>query len=108
MWIKEEDVPGLAMTRSIGDFIGTKIGVISEPEIIYHSITENDRFLILATDGVWEVVTNQTAIEIVHKYYLKRDIEGAKNELLEYSKKQWKKVRLYYLQYYRIIPLQMI
>ncbi len=31
VWLKYDDIPGLAMTRSIGDTIATKIGVISEP-----------------------------------------------------------------------------
>ena len=33
VWVKEDDVPGLAMTRSFGDRVAATVGVISEPEI---------------------------------------------------------------------------
>ncbi len=31
MWLKNEDVPGLAMTRSFGDEVASRVGVIAEP-----------------------------------------------------------------------------
>ena len=31
VWLKNEDAPGLAMSRAMGDFIASKIGVISTP-----------------------------------------------------------------------------
>ena len=33
VWLKKENIPGLAMSRSIGDNIATSAGVIWEPEI---------------------------------------------------------------------------
>ena len=33
VWLKYDDVPGLAMTRSMGDSVAAKAGVIAEPEI---------------------------------------------------------------------------
>ncbi len=31
VWVKNENYPGLAMSRSIGDLIATTVGVTSEP-----------------------------------------------------------------------------
>ena len=31
VWLKDEDVPGLAMSRSFGDMIAKSVGVISDP-----------------------------------------------------------------------------
>jgi hypothetical protein len=31
VWRKKENAPGLAMTRAIGDSIGSQAGIISEP-----------------------------------------------------------------------------
>jgi hypothetical protein len=31
VWLLKEDVPGLAMSRSIGDYVAQTVGVISEP-----------------------------------------------------------------------------
>lgn len=33
IWVKEEQVPGLAMTRSFGDLVAASVGVSCEPEI---------------------------------------------------------------------------
>lgn len=35
VWIKERNVPGLAMTRSFGDYVASTVGVISEPEVTH-------------------------------------------------------------------------
>ena len=46
------DLPGLAMSRSFGDTASTRLGVICEPDIRTFQITKNDRFILLASDGV--------------------------------------------------------
>ena len=45
---------GLPVSRSIGD-IRYKHLMNKEPEIVVHQIQENDEFLILGTDGYWNV-----------------------------------------------------
>ena len=48
--------PGLAMSRSIGDEIGRKIGVISTPIVTVYELQEGfDYFIVLASDGIWDV-----------------------------------------------------
>ena len=54
VWKSDEDVPGLAMSRSFGDYIASQVGVICEPEIIKHSLLPCDKFIVLASDGIWE------------------------------------------------------
>ena len=56
---------GLAVSRAFGDFGMKNFGLIAEPEISIHTITPNDEFLILACDGVWDVLDNQTAVDVV-------------------------------------------
>jgi serine/threonine protein phosphatase PrpC len=53
---------GLAMSRSLGDSIAHKVGVTAEPEVIDHMIDDYDEFLLIATDGVWDVVDNNYAL----------------------------------------------
>lgn len=54
----------LAMSRAIGDNL-LKPYVISEPEVTVSERTEEDEFLILASDGLWDVVSNKMACEVV-------------------------------------------
>ena len=53
------DLQGLALSRSFGDNISKSIGVSSEPEIIKMKLDKRDKFILLASDGVWEFVSNQ-------------------------------------------------
>ena len=46
----------LILTRSIGDKEMKKYGVINEPSIFRKEIDSDDKYLILASDGVWDVV----------------------------------------------------
>ncbi|CAK78584.1 unnamed protein product (macronuclear) [Paramecium tetraurelia] len=90
VWLKDENVPGLAMSRSFGDYVAAQVGVISIPEIIKHTF-QNDKFLIIASDGIWEFLDNQWVIDIVYSYYLKNDAEGAVERLVIEATEAWKK-----------------
>lgn len=50
----------LAMSRAIGDSY-LKPYVISDPEVTVTERTSDDECLILASDGLWDVVSNETA-----------------------------------------------
>uniref|UniRef100_A0A803Q7A4 protein-serine/threonine phosphatase n=2 Tax=Cannabis sativa TaxID=3483 RepID=A0A803Q7A4_CANSA len=65
VWLPNNDSPGLAMARAFGDFCLKDFGLISVPDVYYHHLTERDEFIILATDGVWDVLSNKEAVEIV-------------------------------------------
>ena len=57
--------PGLALSRSIGDEDAKKWGIIYEPEIFNYELKENDKIIIIGTDGLWEILSNEEVIEIV-------------------------------------------
>jgi len=66
VWLGHMDVPGLAMSRSLGDVVAHSAGVISEPDFTEFDLNpETDKFLVVATDGLWEFITNQETIEFV-------------------------------------------
>jgi protein phosphatase 1L len=74
----------LAMSRSIGD-VSLKDYITCDPEIIVHEIQTTDRFLILATDGLWDVCSNRKAAKIAAQY---DEPQSAANSLLEYALKK--------------------
>ncbi|CAA7015874.1 unnamed protein product [Microthlaspi erraticum] len=65
VWQPEEQTPGLAMSRAFGDYCIKEYGLVSVPEVTQRHISIRDQFVILATDGVWDVISNQEAIDIV-------------------------------------------
>jgi len=91
VWIKEDEVPGLAMTRSFGDRMAATVGVISEPEIKEYIFNPNDKFMIIASDGIWEFISSQECINIIKEFYNNNDIKGCCEFLYQESSKRWLK-----------------
>lgn len=60
---------GLAMTRCFGDHELKQLGVIADPVVTEHVLTDEDEFIIVATDGVWEFIDSQEAVRIVGTYF---------------------------------------
>ncbi|XP_028764464.1 probable protein phosphatase 2C 65 [Neltuma alba] len=65
IYMPDEDCPGLAMSRAFGDFCLKDYGLISVPDVFYRKITKQDEFVVLATDGIWDVLSNAEVISIV-------------------------------------------
>ncbi|OAY63842.1 putative protein phosphatase 2C 77 [Ananas comosus] len=57
----------LAVSRAIGD-INMKQWIISEPETKKLQLTRDCEFLIMASDGLWDKVTNQEAVDVVLRH----------------------------------------
>ena len=89
VWFKYEETPGLAMTRSFGDELAHKIGVIVEPEIKEYVFLSEDKFFIIGSDGLWEYISSEECVNIVKDFYLNNDIEGAIKYLYKESSKRW-------------------
>ncbi|KAL0382566.1 UNVERIFIED_CONTAM: putative protein phosphatase 2C 33 [Sesamum calycinum] len=65
VWLPNSNAPGLAMARAFGDFCLKEFGLISVPEISCRRITDKDEFVVLATDGIWDVLSNKEVVDIV-------------------------------------------
>ncbi|KAK8584880.1 hypothetical protein V6N13_138825 [Hibiscus sabdariffa] len=57
----------LVMSRSIGDRY-LKPWIIPEPEVMFISRAREDECLILASDGLWDVISNEEACEAAAEY----------------------------------------
>ncbi len=69
----------LAVSRAFGDR-PLKRFVISTPDVREEQLTADDEFLILASDGLWDVVSNQEATALVRD---QPDAEKAAKQLTE-------------------------
>ena len=91
VWKKGEGYPGLAMSRSIGDLIGKKIGVIPNPGILEYELNESVKFIVVCSDGVWEFLNNDEVKNIGINFYNKNDPSKFCHELVNTSLNLWEK-----------------
>lgn len=75
-WVEYNRVNGnLALSRALGDFVfkrntsmkAEEQMVIALPDVETKTINEDWEFIILACDGIWDVVTNDEAVEFVRR-----------------------------------------
>ncbi|XP_058223699.1 probable protein phosphatase 2C 34 isoform X1 [Rhododendron vialii] len=90
VWRPEEESPGLAMSRAFGDYCVKDFGLISVPEVTQRHLTNEDQFVVLATDGVWDVISNEEAVEIVSST---PDRAKAAKRLVENAVRAWRRKR---------------
>lgn len=69
VWLANVNAPGLAMSRSLGDFVVHTVGVSSTPDFFSVDLSDSedqelDCVLVLATDGLWDYVTSQEVMTI--------------------------------------------
>lgn len=92
VWMKHEDIPGLAMSRSLGDYAAKALGVIATPDIkFYKRLVDKDKAVVLCSDGVCEFLSNEEIGDIIYPYYSNNDTEGACRKLIEEATQTWLK-----------------
>ena len=91
VWLKDQDYPGLAMSRSFGDRVAHSVGVSEIPEIKEYIFCKEDKFFVVASDGLFEFISSENIVEIIKDYYLSGDIVGCCEYLYELSRDKWMK-----------------
>ena len=91
VWVKGEEYPGLAVSRSLGDSVAESVGVISEPEIIVKDLDSTVKYIVLASDGVWDYLSGDDIIDIVTPFFLRGDPGNAAKEIVSEATKMWEK-----------------
>ncbi|CAN1151055.1 Probable protein phosphatase 2C 13 [Linum perenne] len=72
-WIEDEYLNGyLAVTRALGDWdlkhpYGSESPLIAEPEVRQITLADDDEFLIIGCDGIWDVMSSQYAVSLVRR-----------------------------------------
>lgn len=91
VWMLEKNSPGLAMSRSLGDTVVHQIGVISDPEISQRTLTKDDEFLVIGSDGLFEFLSNQEIVVITAAN--PENPKKACEELVNTARSRWIKVK---------------
>jgi serine/threonine protein phosphatase PrpC len=62
IYSKLEDRPGLAISRSLGDIFGHTVGVSCVPEVSYKELDDSDKFIVIGSDGIWDVMNSSEVV----------------------------------------------
>ena len=89
--------PGLAMARSIGDICVKHAGVIADPDVSRYDFRTKDKFLVMATDDIWEFLSSDDVVQIVAitlhspKHKDKTNLaEICAQEIIKVAMRQWR------------------
>lgn len=91
-WVEFNRVNGnLALSRALGDFVFKKNEkkspeeqiVTAYPDIVVRDITPDHEFIVLACDGIWDVLSNEEVVEFIRsRIALKMEPEHICEELM--------------------------
>ena len=72
VWEMNSNIPGLSMSRSIGDQIAKSLGVIATPITTDMKMDfMQDMFIVVASDGVWDTMDNHDVCNYVEYFRTK-------------------------------------
>ena len=91
VWLKNQDLPGLAMSRSIGDYIAHAAGVSTDPEVMRFQLKPEHKFIVIGSDGVFEFLSNEEVGKIVWPFYLANSPEQAGNAIVRAAAQKWRR-----------------
>ena len=92
IWLKNSDIPGLSMSRSFGDNLAHTVGVTYIPEVRAFDYSGGEKFIVIASESVWQYIDSDECVRIVKDYYEKNmDAVGALNSLVTEAIKRLKK-----------------
>lgn len=84
-------VMNLSLSRAVGDKFSKPI-VSAEPDIRRFRVEDDDEFIVLASDGLWDVMSSQDVVNFVHAR-----LDEAKSQMIGLGKEdraeKWKEVR---------------
>ena len=89
VWKKNENYPGLAMTRSFGDAECHEVGGTAIPEINEYTFCATDKVIVLASDGIWEYLTNMEVAKLVHPFWYSNHAVQAAETLVKAAYIRW-------------------
>jgi len=88
VWHSVQEVPGIMVSRSIGDVFAHGFGVSALPDVYRKEAEATDRYIILASDGLWDVFTPKD-IHVHIQIDETGDSASIANSLLDGALQRW-------------------
>ena len=65
VYMRARMYPALLNSRSLGDLLAHQIGVYSKPQLKIHEILQNDKFFIIGSSTLWDIVAPEEVIDSI-------------------------------------------
>jgi len=79
-------IKDLSVSRAFGDF-DTVPYVTHRPDIFKYELGRGDKFIVLACDGLWDVMSNQDVVNFILLYSYDSEMKERKNKNINIAKK---------------------
>ena len=84
------------MSRSVGDVLAKKAGVVAEPEVTQFVFDPQDslhllpRYVVLASDGIWDVMSNEQVAEFCcDKRWEGKSTQKIADSMIKHARQRW-------------------
>ena len=88
VWRRRQVDGGLAISRSIGDTALESAGVVPQPDVLKLPVTSHDKFLVMASDGVWDQLSNEQVVAIASQH---DDPRVASTAIVKEARRRWER-----------------
>jgi serine/threonine protein phosphatase PrpC len=90
----------LAVSRAVGDF-SLSPHITWKPEIHHYTLTKSNAYIFMATDGIWDVLSNVEVVTIINNCYLAKQHHFIGKELVGVARQRGSTDNIAFL----IVPL---
>ena len=96
---KNDEVPGLAVARSIGDIVAHEVGVSCEPEVFEKELDSDDHFIVIGSDGIWDSMSSCEVVGFIFQKMETENKESCSRLLAEECRNRWEVLNLFKQKY---------
>jgi serine/threonine protein phosphatase PrpC len=96
---KNDDVPGLAVARSIGDIVAHEVGVSAEPEVFEKELDADDYFIVIGSDGIWDAMGSCEVVGFIFQKMETNKDEDISKLLAEECRNRWEILNMFKQKY---------
>lgn len=89
VWQPYNDIPGLAMSRSIGDQAVKQFGVIAAPTFKRLKLQKGKSWLVVASDGIWDFISYQDIQNRIFQDSTQPNLSNLVQSITEQAKNCW-------------------
>jgi len=92
MYIRDQEIPGLTLTRAIGDRLAHSVGLHHTPSVAMverHTLSQGDTgsFLVMGTGALWSVMSERTVVNWISRHF--SDAMSAAESLSSEAAERW-------------------